>query len=480
VLSNIPMVHFAFDADGVLTRFDGQALGKFGVESENIVGESVFDVFAHHPEIPEHCRRALDGEEVTATVELGGRWLDSRYQPLFEDGKLVGVVGHAYDITDRMERQQQLEQQNDLFTRAQEIADVGAWEYNLQGPNLWTEKVYDIFGVPKGTTPTLDMTEECYHPADWPEVSEALKRAASEGEPFELEVRLSGDRDSQRWVHLRGDPQSEAGSVVRLRGTVQEITERKKREQERERNERFLEQVQQVGEVGGWTYDFRTDELRPTEALCDLLGLSMETEMDAADVIQSHHPEDRERAATAVERLWRDGEPFDIEVRVLTGDEGSRWIHSQAEPVYENGEVVAMRGVSQDIDEHKQREQRLEAERDLVERILETSPVGILVHDADLQVTRANKQAAEMMGVQPEALEQQQSAPEGVEILSADGTPRPDDERAIMQAKQTGDPVHDEEFIVETAAGKQRTIVATRCHCSTTANSGGSSPRSTT
>jgi PAS domain S-box-containing protein len=460
VLSNVPMVHFAFDADGVLTRSDGQALERFGAESGDLVGGSVFDVFAHHPEIAEHCRRALDGEEVTATVELGGRWLDSRYQPLFEDGELVRVVGHAYDITDRMERQQQLEQQNDLFTRAQEIADVGAWEYNLEGPNLWTEKVYDIFDIPEGKTPTLDTVKKLYHPADWPAVNEALARAVSGGEPFDLEARLSVDGDSPRWVHLRGEPQSEAGDVVRLRGTVQDITERKKREQEHKRNQRFLEQVQQVGGVGGWEYDFRTDELRPTEALGDLLGLSVETEMNAADVIQSHHPEDREQAAAAVERLWRDGKPFDIEVRVLTGDGGSRWVHSQAEPVYEDGEVVAMRGVSQDIDEQKKREQRLQAERDLVERILETSPVGILVHDADLQVTRANEQAAAIMGVQPETLEQQRSAPDGVEILSADGVPRSDDERTIARAKQTGEPVHDEEFIVETAAGEQRTIVA--------------------
>jgi len=466
VLSNVPMVHFAFDADGVFTRSDGQALEKFGAEPGDIVGGSVFDVFAHHPEIAEHCRRALDGEEVTATVELGGRWLDSRYQPLFEDGELVRVVGHAYDITDRMERQQQLERQNDLFTKAQEIADVGAWEYTLEGPNLWTEKVYDIFGVPKGDVPTLDMVEENYHPADWPAVSEALSQAIREGEPFDLKARLSGDgggaesRDGTNWVHLRGEPQSEAGEVVRLRGTVQDITERKRREQERERNERFLEQVQQVGGVGGWEYDFRTDELRPTEALGDLLGLSVERELNAADMIQCHHPEDREQAAMAVTQLWKTGESFDIEVRVLTDDGGSRWVYSQAEPVYEGGEVVAMRGVSQDIDERKQREQRLQAERDLVERLLETSPVGILVHDADLQVTRANEQAAAMMGVQPETLEQQQSAPEGVRILSADGTARSGSDIAVVRAKQTGEPVHDEEFIVETAAGKQRTIVA--------------------
>jgi PAS domain S-box-containing protein len=458
LLSEVPMVLFTFDADGVFTRSQGQALEHFNLESGDLVGISLEDVFAHRPDIREHCRRALGGEQVSATVELGGRTFESRYQPLFDDREVERVVGHAYDITDRIEQQHQLERQNDLFVKAQEIADVGAWEYRPDGSSLWTEKVYDIYQLPEGTEPTLETARECYHPADWPRISEALEQALEHGEAFDLEVRLVTETDDPRWVHLRGDPQTANGAVTHLRGTVQRITERKERERELERSREFLDQIQQVGDIGGWEYCFHTDTLELTEATCRMLDLPSETTLGAKEILESHHPEDREQARKAVTRLWTAGEPFGIEVRVLTNGE-TLWMYSQAEPVYEDGEVVAMRGVTRDITERKQREQQLQAERDIVERVLETSPVGILVHDADRRVTRANEKAAEIMGVDVGSLEGRQTPPEGLQILSAEGEPRSDEEAAVYQAKKSGEPVRDRQFVLETPDDR-RIIVA--------------------
>ena len=460
VLSEVPMVLFAFDENGTFTRSKGEALEQFHLEPGDMVGESVSDVFAHRPDIREHCERALDGEQVTATVELGGRTFESRYKPLSNDGEVVTVVGHAYDITDRVEQQHQLERQNDLFAKAQDIADVGAWEYRPDGPNLWSQKLYDIYQVPEEREPTLELARECYHPADWPRISDAFERALENGESFDLEVRVVTETDDTRWVHLRGDPQTTDGTATRLRGTVQEITERKHREQELERSREFLDQVHQAGDVGGWEYDFGSDTVRLTEAMCELLDLPPETTLSAKEVVESHHPEDRELVRNAVTELWTAGEPFSLEVRVLTGDGESRWVHSQAEPVYENDEVVAMRGVTRDITERKHREQQLQAERDIVERVLETSPVGILVHDADQRITRANEKAAEIMGVTAGTLEGMQTPPEDMQILSAEGGPRPDDEAAVHQAKERGEPVRDREFVLETPSGDRRIIIA--------------------
>ena len=459
VLSEVPMVLFAFDENGTFTRSKGRALGHFHLESGDMIGESLFDVFAHRPDIREHCERALDGEQVTATVELGGRTFESRYQPLFDDGDVVTVVGHAYDVTDRVERQHQLERQNDLFAKAQDIADVGAWEYRPDGSSLWTQKVYDIYRLPEGTEPSLETARECYHPTDWPRISDALERALEHGESFDLEVRLATETEGTRWVQLRGDPQTADGVVTHLRGTVQDITERKHREQELERSREFLDQIHQVGNVGGWEYHFQTDTLELTEATSRMVGLPSEMSLGAKELLECHHPEDRERVRTAVTQLWTAGEPFGIEVRVLAGDE-TQWMYSQAEPVYEDGEVVAMRGVTRNITERKHREQQLQAERDIVERVLETSPVGILVHDADQRITRANEKAAEIMGVAAGALEGSRTPPEGMRILSAEGEPRSREEAAVHLAKKRGEPVRDKKFVLETPEGDRRTIIA--------------------
>jgi PAS domain S-box-containing protein len=155
---------------------------------------------------------------------------------------VVRVRGAIQDITERKEREQRLERQNDLFERAQEIADVGAWEYDVQAEEeSWTENAYRILGYPLDAEPTPETTLDLYHPEDRPRVREALRRAVDEGESSSgLEVRV-GSGDEVRWVRLRGEPQREAGEVVRIRGTIQDITERKERERSLQGRQEKLE-----------------------------------------------------------------------------------------------------------------------------------------------------------------------------------------------------------------------------------------------
>jgi PAS domain S-box-containing protein len=458
VLSNVPMVFFAFDDEGVFTRSQGRALRNIGFEPGEAVGQSVFDVYADRPDIRRHCERALDGEQVTATVDIGDRTFESWYQPLYDDGDVVEVVGHSYDITDQVTQKQRLERQNDLFTKAQDIADVGAWEYSLDGPNLWTEKVYDIFEIPADTTPTTETVQAYYHDDDWPRVRAALDRAVNEREPFDLEVRVVTGNDNLRWVHLRGEPQEVDGEVVRVRGTMQDITERKQRERELERNKTFLEQIQQVGDVGGWEYDFRTENLRVTDRTCEVLGLPSGTELSLEELVANYHPEDRDTVAAAA-RGVTEGESFENEVRVVPEDGEPRWVYTQGEPVYEDGEVVAMRGVSRDIDDRKRREQRIQAERDLVERIIETSPVGIAIHDADGEILSVNERIAEMVGIEQEALESRGKSPDGMRVISGDVTWSPGEELLVEYVARTGEAVRDEECLVELPSGEQVVLV---------------------
>jgi signal transduction histidine kinase len=70
-----------------------------------------------------------------------------------------------------------------------------------------------------------------YHPDDQSLIRDAIARAIEQGEPYDLELRLLPENGSQRWVRNRGEPQTEDGEVVRLRGTIQDITEQKKQEQ---------------------------------------------------------------------------------------------------------------------------------------------------------------------------------------------------------------------------------------------------------
>lgn len=153
--------------------------------------------------------------------------------------------------------QKEAERLNDLFDRAQDIASIGAWELDLQaGSRFWTDEVFKVYGLPVGTEPTFGHEIDLYHPDDRLQVREAFRQAIEDGDRFDIEVRLGPDgapqasngsrageseNDHEHWVHLRGEPLATGGSVTRIRGTVQNVTERKWRERQLQDKNRRLD-----------------------------------------------------------------------------------------------------------------------------------------------------------------------------------------------------------------------------------------------
>ena len=151
------------------------------------------------------------------------------------------VIGSAlliFTLTRVRETQTQaveaeLERQIDLFDKAQDIANLGAWEYDIQAEEgWWTDQASQIHGLSPDISPSPERSLECYHPDDRPTIEAAFERAVKEGEAYDLELRFIDATDEHRWVRTKGEPQFEDGDVVRVRGTFQDITDRKEREQE--------------------------------------------------------------------------------------------------------------------------------------------------------------------------------------------------------------------------------------------------------
>jgi len=154
-----------------------------------------------------------------------------------KDGEVLEVAGAIQDITERKESRRQLKRQNDLFQKAQEIASVGAWEYDRRTETLTlTDQAYRVHGLDPGSDVVPERVHGLYHPEDRAEVEEAFQRALEEGESYDIEARLITEAGEERWAHTSGEPQiEEEGSgeeVIRIRGAVQNITEHKRREEE--------------------------------------------------------------------------------------------------------------------------------------------------------------------------------------------------------------------------------------------------------
>jgi len=106
VVGNAPIILFSLDRKGVFTTSEGKGLASLGLAPGQMVGRSVFEVYAAAPAILTHLRRALDGQPVTYVSEVGGFSWETQCLPLRgEDGTPQGLIGVAFDSTERRRAQ---------------------------------------------------------------------------------------------------------------------------------------------------------------------------------------------------------------------------------------------------------------------------------------------------------------------------------------------------------------------------------------
>jgi PAS domain S-box-containing protein len=111
VVSGAPLAIYALDRDGRFTLSDGLALAQIGLRPGQVVGMSAFDLYAGVPGMVENMTRALAGETVNYQSSVGATWFDATYAPLRDaDGRIEGVVGVAFDITERRRAEEALRQ----------------------------------------------------------------------------------------------------------------------------------------------------------------------------------------------------------------------------------------------------------------------------------------------------------------------------------------------------------------------------------
>jgi signal transduction histidine kinase/ActR/RegA family two-component response regulator len=111
VVANAPVVLFATDSQGVFTLSEGRGLRAVGLSPGEAVGQSAFDLYREVPGVVSNIRRALAGEELVDTVEVGPLAFETWYAPTRDaQGTVTGMIGVATDVTQRRHLEDQLRQ----------------------------------------------------------------------------------------------------------------------------------------------------------------------------------------------------------------------------------------------------------------------------------------------------------------------------------------------------------------------------------
>ena len=180
----------------------------------------------------------LRGKTEAYQNEFRSRRPDGEYVWLFARGKVtlrdaadrpIRVIGTFMNITARKVAEDTLAQAAMLLRQTGEIAKIGGWTLDVATQKTsWTEEVYRIHGLEIADAP--DLTQALlFYKQEWrPVISAAVQSGLEHGTPWDLELEILSATGRELWVRAIGEAVYQDGCVVRLAGTFQDITERKR------------------------------------------------------------------------------------------------------------------------------------------------------------------------------------------------------------------------------------------------------------
>ncbi|MCO6387640.1 diguanylate cyclase domain-containing protein [Aliihoeflea sp. 40Bstr573] len=116
-----------------------------------------------------------------------------------------------------------------IFARASEAAQIGVWECELADNSLrWTDVVYDIFDLPRGSMPTREASLALYTPESRAEMERRRSRAIAERSSFTFDAEIVTAKGVQKFMRITAQVECEAGVPVRIFGMKQDITAEKR------------------------------------------------------------------------------------------------------------------------------------------------------------------------------------------------------------------------------------------------------------
>jgi diguanylate cyclase (GGDEF)-like protein/PAS domain S-box-containing protein len=394
--------------DGTILSANPVLERLLGVEAGG-VGLQALDQLVHPSELDEHLRHlwALVGGEIerysleTRLTHAEGHevWVQldaSVLQP--SDGRNRQVIVHLQDISDRRRARDALHTTAKGLADAQAIAQIGSWEWDLRADAFrWSDQLARIFGRAPGDCPhDRAAFLRCLHPDDHAEIGRLIEESLSTGRPYIAEHRVLRPDGEVRTVLGHGEPSLDGdGRPIGLRGTAQDITERRRSEAAlREAQERFRGAFEEapIG-MAVTTLDGRFLEVN--RSLCELTGHGPDELLALPDGGLTHPDDQPAERATRIALI--DGEIATQagERRIIHALGHSLWVSVQSTLIRDGaGRPLHLLAQMQDITARRRFEEQLQhmADHDPLTGLLNRRAFG---EELDRHVARGRRYGLE-------------------------------------------------------------------------------------
>ncbi|MCP4602290.1 MAG: PAS domain S-box protein [Proteobacteria bacterium] len=347
LFDNSPDMIFEIDLQGQLIGANDRTLDVLGYKRDELSSFEFRDVLEDEfvPIALESLSRVIQNGSESGPSEYclknkNGRriWVETNTVLLKQDGEPTSLLGIARDITERKETERKLKESEESLKKAQAVAHVGSWEWNLiDNSFLLSDEMHRIYGLSDSETINnlQAAIDAAIHPEDKTHVIQAAAQVIQDGVGESIIYRIIRPDGEIRWVKATRPNVKvfgKDGSPLVMIGTVEDITESKLAKEElRESEARFrtiastakdaIIEMDQYGRISFWNaaasdiFGYCAEEAGGRN-IYDLLGPRERTEEHrwAFPEFQSTETGDNERRTFELVAVRKDGVEISIEL----------------------------------------------------------------------------------------------------------------------------------------------------------------------
>ncbi|WP_240479232.1 PAS domain-containing protein, partial [Delftia tsuruhatensis] len=372
VMHETPDLVFAKDRQGRYTFVNPAAARFSGRTPEDIVGKTDQELFPDSS-FTHSDRRVLDSDAPVVSEDhllVNGqrRLFQSTKIPYRNDeGRTVGVLGIARDITLMRQTESQLQKSYDVLRQAEQLARLGSWTWELDTEHFQaSEMMYVMNGLdPQGPPLTRHALRAMLGPQDLARLTAAVQLCIGTGQSYSLDV-VHHCPDGRRFAaRLMGRAlRDEQGRIVALSGTLQDLSER---EDARMRLEALADNLPSgaIYRLEGGLAQLRLSYI--SAGIENLIGVPAHAIMaDRQAYLNAIHPEDLPHYQQMLQCSVDTLRVFDCRFRVIRPDGEVRWLRCRSAP-RSSHEGMVWDGIMLDITREREAEQALQQAKEAAE-----------------------------------------------------------------------------------------------------------------